>query len=399
MKVLQINCLFGSGSTGKIVSALYDYTREQGDDAYVIYGIGKKQEDRHLIRTTPPIVRKAQSFRSRITGYPYGGCVWGTTTAINALKKINPDIVHLQCANGYMVNIYKILEYLRKNEISTVITNHAEFMYTGGCTHTVDCDRWLTGCHDCDKISKEHPISYIFDRTKQEWELFRKAYEGFDKLTICCVSDWVRERARQSPFYKGHPVITVLNGLDTRVFHYEDASALRKKLGLEDKKVVVHATPNFYSIIKGGPHVIEMAKRFPDVEFLILGSEAKDDFAPKNCRFMGKITDQKLLAQYYSLGDVCLLTSVRETYSMVCAESLCCGTPVVGFKAGGPETIALSDYSSFGEQGDDDGLEKNLSQMLDRAYDKKTLSAQAVPTYGQETMCRNYYEVYNKLLS
>lgn len=398
MKVVQMNCLYGTGSTGKIVAALYEYTKAQGDEAYVIYGMGGKQPDGHLIRTTPWVVRKGQSFRSRITGYPYGGCIWGTATALNALKRIKPDLVHLQCANGYMVNIYRILEYLKQNHIPTVITNHAEFMYTGGCTHTVDCDKWLTGCHDCDKISKEHPISYFFDRTKQEWKLFQRAYDGFEKLTICCVSDWVRDRACQSPFYKGHPVITVLNGLDTDVFHYCDASELRTKLGLDGKKIVVHATPNFYSIIKGGQHVIEMAQRFPDVEFVILGSEAKDDTAPKNCRFMGKITDQRLLAQYYSMGDVCLLTSVRETFSMVCAESLCCGTAVVGFRAGGPETIALPDYSSFVEQGNDDELEEALGKMLGLEYGKKPLSEIAVKTYGQETMCKNYYEAYRNIL-
>lgn len=399
MKVVQINCLFGSGSTGKIVEALYEYSRAQGDDVYVIYGIGEKQDDDHLIRTTPWVVRKVQSFRSRITGYPYGGCIWGTATALNALKRIRPDIVHVQCANGYMVNIYRILEFLKDNHIPTVITNHAEFMYTGGCTHTVDCDKWLTGCHDCDKISKEHPISYFFDRTEKEWKLLQKAYDGFEKLTICCVSDWVRERACQSPFYEGHPVITVLNGLNTDVFHYADPSRLRKKLGMEGKKIVVHVTPNFYNIIKGGQHVIEMANRFPDVEFIVVGSDAKDENNPVNCHFIGKITDQNLLAQYYSLGDVCLLTSVRETFSMVCAEALCCGTAVVGFKSGGPELISLPDYSAFVEQGQDDELENALREMLDRSYSKKIASEESIRTYGQDTMCKNYYKVYEDMLS
>lgn len=398
MKVVQINCLFKSGSTGKIVAVLYDYVKAQGDDAYVIYGIGEKQDDDHLIRTTPWVVRKAQSFRSRITGYPYGGCIWGTATALSALRRIKPDVVHLQCANGYMVNIYRILEYLKENHIPTVITNHAEFMYTGGCTHTVDCNKWLTGCHDCSKISKEHPISYFFDRTENEWKMLQKAYKGFEKLTICCVSDWVRERAAQSPFFKSYPIVTVLNGVDTDAFHYTDSSSLREKLGLARKKIVIHITPNFYSIIKGGQHVLEMANRFPDVEFVIVGSDAKDENTPGNCHFVGKITEQSLLAQYYSMGDVCLLTSIRETFSMVCAESLCCGTPIVGFKSGGPELIALPDYSAFVEQGDDDALESALSAMLGKMVVKTDISDRAVDTYGKKTMCDNYYRVYQELL-
>ena len=396
MKIVQINCQFATGSTGKMVSAIYEYSKQQGDETYVIYGMGDKRSDEHLIRTTPWAVRKAQSFRARITGYPYGGCIWGTVAALSALKKIKPDIVHIHCANGYMINIYRILEYLKKNRIPTVITNHAEFMYTGGCIYAIDCDKWLTGCHHCGKISKEHPISYFFDKTDKEWELFKKAYDGFDDLTVCCVSDWVRDRASQSPFFKGHPVITVLNGLDTEIFRYSDASRLKAELGFEEKKIVVHVTSNFYSVVKGGQHILEMAKRFPDVEFVILGSEAQDDSHPSNCHFMGKISDQKLLAQYYSMGDICLLTSVRETFSMVCAESLCCGTPVVGFKSGGPETISLPEYSLFVDQGEADELETALKDMLNRPFEKKLVSDIAKKTYGQDTMCRNYYEVYRK---
>lgn len=398
MKIVQINCLYGSGSTGKIVAALHEYYRQNKNVSYVIYGMGKKQKAPCLIRTTPWIVRKIQSLRSRITGYPYGGCIWGTATALNALKRIKPDIVHLHCCNGYMVSIYRILDYLKKEHIPTVITNHAEFMYTGGCTHTVDCNKWLTGCHDCDRINKEHPISYLFDRTEKEWKLFQKAYTGFENLTICCVSDWVRDRASRSPFYVGHPVITVLNGLNTEIFHYSKSSELRKKLGLEGEKVVVHVTPNFYSIIKGGQHVIEMAKRFPDIAFVIVGSEANNDAIPSNCFFVGMIEDQKELAKYYSMADVCLLTSVRETFSMVCAESLCCGTPVVGFKAGGPETISLPNYSLFVEQGNDDELEDALKKMISRTTDKSRLSEVSIETYGQDAMCKKYYIIYKKML-
>ena len=54
-----------------------------------------------------------------------------------------------------------------------------------------------------------------------------------------------------------------------------------------------------------------------------------------------QVEDQSELAAFYSLADVTLLTSEKETFSMVCAESLCCGTPVVGFQAGAPEGISL----------------------------------------------------------
>ena len=398
LKILQLNCVYGTGSTGKIVETLYEYQKQQGDDPYVIYGMGPKQKDAHLKRATPWLVRKIQSIRSRITGYPYGGCIWGTIHTLRIIKRIQPDVVHLQCANCYMVNIYRILEYLKKNNIPTLITNHAEFMYTGGCTHTVDCDKWKTGCHHCEKINKEHPISYFFDRTEKEWKLLKKAYAGFNRLIVCCVSDWVKERAQQSPFYAGYPVVTVLNGLNTDIFKYSESSSIKRRMGLDGKKIIIHITPDFYSRIKGGFHVIEMAKRLPDIEFVIVGSEAKSEAMPSNCHFVGTITDQKVIAQYYSMADICLITSIRETFSMVCAESLCCGTPVVGFKAGGPECIALTEYSVFVEQGNDDKLERAIRMVLDKQYSKQEITKIAIEKYGQKCMCKNYYEIYNTII-
>ncbi|MDO4413585.1 MAG: glycosyltransferase [Erysipelotrichaceae bacterium] len=393
MKIVHINCTFNIGSTGKIVAALYDYSLQKGDEAFAIYGIGDINSNENIFKCVPWAVRKLQSLRSRITGYPYGGCIWGTWSAIHILKSIKPDIVHIHCINGYILNIYKLLDYLKKSKIPTVITNHAEFMYTGGCTHAIDCKKWETGCYKCDKISKEHPISYFFDRTEKEWQLLQKAYDGFEKLSICCVSDWVRNRAIRSPFFSKYPVLTVLNGLDTDVFHYIDSSGLKAKLGLQGKRIIVHATPNFYNVIKGGYHVLEIARRFPELEFVIIGSEAKGKI-PNNCHFVGPILDQNLLAMYYSMAELCLLTSVRETFSMVCAESLCCGTAVVGFKAGGPETIAIPQYSTFVEQGNDDLLENALKEMLEKHYDKQELSDIAVKKYSKNTMCDNYYKVY-----
>lgn len=394
MKVMQMNCWLKSGSTGKIVNAIQNYVRNKGDKTYAIYGLGEKSTNSNELRTTPGLVRKAQSFRSRITGYPYGGCIWGTKTAIDFIKKVNPDIVHIHCINGYMVNIYKILEYLKNNHIPTVITNHAEFMYTGGCTHAVECEKWKTGCFSCDKLSAEHPITYFFDRTANEWSLMKKAYDGFEKLYICNVSDWLTNRARMSPFFKGYPVETVFNGLDTTIFRYLPDSKTPHK-----RPRVIHVTPNFFDKIKGGQHVIEMSKRCPDVDFIIVGSETKSglDF-PNNIKFLGRMSDQKMLSKLYSSADVCLLTSLRETFSMVTAESLCCGTPVVGFKAGGPESIALKKYSDFVDQNDDDALERALRQMLGRKLQKEDISTEAIAKYSDEKMCYQYYQIYKQLL-
>ena len=58
---------------------------------------------------------------------------------------------------------------------------------------------------------------------------------------------------------------------------------------------------------------------------------------------------------------------------MFVAESLCCGTPVVGFKAGAPEQIAIKDYSNFVPWGDIGALTTELELWLSKSFDKANI--------------------------
>lgn len=400
MKVVQVNNMFASGSTGKIVQDIHAYLQKNGHESYVLFGIGDNCGDSHAFLVAPEWVRKMQSLQSRITGYAYAGAPYGTWRTRRLLEALRPDVVHLHCINGYMVNIYRLLEALKRDKIPTVLTLHAEFPYTAGCGHAMKCEKWKKGCYRCDAIGKQRPKSWFFDRSAAEWEKMRRAYDGFERLTVCAVSEWLRARAIQSPFYQGKRVITVLNGLNTQTFSPKDTSWLRNKLALRDKKVVLHVTPDFDAPIKGGAHVIEMARRMvgEDVLFIVVGAKDTGKDVPENMRLISHTANQNELAAYYTLADVCLLTSEKETFSMVCAESLCCGTPVVGFEAGAPETISLQEYSRFVPQGDDDALETALRAALQDRFERHRIVQEASVRYYRDGMSAKYLQEYQRLL-
>jgi len=80
--------------------------------------------------------------------------------------------------------------------------------------------------------------------------------------------------------------------------------------------------------------------------------------------FEGTVYSPEVLATYYSMADIFLLCSKRETYSMTCAEALCCGTGVVGFKCGAPETVFDESLGKFVEYGDLEALEKQITAQI-----------------------------------
>ena len=398
MKILQVNCVYKKGSTGKIVHDIHTELQKQGIESVVCYGRGETVREPNVYKTCGELYSKANNLWSRMTGLMYGGCFFSTNKLITVIKKEKPDVVHLHCINGYFVNIYRLIWWLKQNRIKTVVTLHAEFLYTANCGHAMDCTKWMTGCGHCPRLKKETK-SWFLDGTARSWKRMYRAFQGFEEnCVIASVSPWLVERAKMSPILKDFRHETVLNGLNTAaVFFPRDGKHIRQQLGLQGKKMVLHVTAAFsldpYHH-KGGWYVAELAKRMPDVAFVVVGSGNVEQALPENVIYVGRVDDQHVLAEYYSAADVTIVTSKKETFGMVVAESLCCGTPVVGFKAGAPELIALPEYSEFVDHGDLDQLEAALQKRLESQSDVPVDIA--AYTYSRETMTKRYLETYKE---
>lgn len=403
MKVLQINCVYNTGSTGKITADLHERFIKSGIESIVCYGRGKKVNEPNVYKTCGELYSKLNNLLSRFTGIMYGGCFFSTNRLISIIKKENPDIVHLQCINGYFVNIYRIVNWLKKNNIKTVLTLHAEFMFTANCGYSFNCEGWKTGCGKCPKF-KEETKSLLFDRTARSFKKMQKAFDGFKKenLVVASVSPWLMERAKQSPILAGKQHTVVMNGLDTGVFYPHEVSAVKSELGITNEKIIFHAT-SFFSDdpahIKGGFYIIKLAEMLKgeNVKIIVVGSHPENLKVPDNIMLLGKVDDQNKLAKLYSAADVTVMTSRRETFSMICAESLCCGTPVAGFKAGGPETISLAEYSAFCDFGNVGKLYKECLNLLS-GFDADKISACSRNVFDKNEMFKKYDMVYKNLL-
>ena len=402
MKVLQVNNVYKKGSTGKITYDIHSELLKQGIESVVCYGRGEKISEPHVYKTCGEVYSKINHLLSEFTGVMYGGCFFSTNKLIKIIKKEKPDVVHLQCINGYFVNIYRLVSWLKKHDIKTVLTLHAEFMYTANCGHALDCDKWQTGCGHCPRL-KQETKSLLIDGTHKSWMKMKKAFDGFnDNLIVTSVSPWLMERAKLSPILNDKKHEVVLNGVNTDVFHFYDTAELRSQMGLNGVKVIFHATPSFddnINNIKGGYYVLKLAEKMLDenVKFVVAGDHPDGLKVPSNVILLGKVSDQELLAKYYSMADVTLLTSKKETFSMVTAESLCCGTPVVGFKAGAPEQIAIPEYSSFVDFGDLESLHEEMKKFLAESFLKIDIALTSNCKYAKQTMTENYLKIYEEI--
>ena len=109
MKVLQINCVYKKGSTGKIVEDIHNVLIENGIESVVCYGRGKIINEPGVYKTSTEFEAKLNNLKSRMGGLQYGGCIFATNKLLKIIKKEKPDIVHLHCINGFFVSIYRLV--------------------------------------------------------------------------------------------------------------------------------------------------------------------------------------------------------------------------------------------------------------------------------------------------
>ena len=175
MKILQVNNFYKEGSTGKIVYDIQQILDKKGIENLVCYGRGMQHDADNVYRICSNFYAKFNKLLCAIFGLKFGWCNLSTLKLISIINKEKPDVVHLHCINDNVVNIYRILNYLKKKKIRTVLTLHAEFFYTANCGYALDCDKWLSGCGNCPRL-KQETFSLFFDRTKDSWKKMKKAF-------------------------------------------------------------------------------------------------------------------------------------------------------------------------------------------------------------------------------
>ncbi len=401
MKVLLIDVNCKHSSTGKIVYDLYSELNNQDHEAAICYGRGPLVKEPMIYKFSSNLEMYAHAFLTRITGLTGVYSPIATHRLIKHIEKFNPDIVHIHELHAYFVNITPLINYLKKNKIKTVWTFHCEFMYTGKCGHAYECEKWKVECGNCPQV-REYPSSLFFDFTKKMFNEKKKLFHNFNNLTIVTPSEWLANRVKQS-FLKDKDIRVIHNGIDTtNIFYPRNFEHLKKKHNITDEKIVLAVAPNLMSEQKGGRWLLELAKKFINddkIKFVLIGVDDLNQDFDDNIIALGRTSNQIELAEYYSMADITLLTSIKETFSLVSAESLACGTPVIGFDSGAPSEIAPKGYGVFVEYGDIKSLVREIRIFLNK--ESKLKSKNECELYGKERypkslMFQHYMKLYKQ---
>jgi len=401
-KLLQINSVVNSGSTGRIAEEIGQIAIAAGWKSYIAYGRHARTSQSELIKIGSDWDIRMHGLQTRLFDRHGLASTAATREFVEQIKKIKPDIIHLHNIHGYYINIEILFRYLKDANIPVVWTFHDCWPMTGHCAYFtfVGCEKWKTQCFSCPQ-KKDYPGSYFLDRSKQNYTKKRKLFTSVNDITIVPVSNWLGEIVKQS-YLIDYPIRVINNGIDVNVFSPQSRDGIRLKYGLADKFILLGVATE-WGRRKGLHDFIELSKTLKDDEIIILVGLKEDQIKilPENIIGITRTESTQELVEVYSSADVFVNPTWEDNFPTTNLEALACGTPVITYETGGsPE--AIDELTGIVvEQGNIHKLTEAINQIKEKG--KQSYSEACVKRahrlYRKEDRYREYIELYEELLN
>lgn len=239
-------------------------------------------------------------------------------------------------------------------------------------------------------------------------DMIRFGIEGSDVVTA------VSESLVQQTYDLLQPkkaIQTVYNFIDERVYFKKDTQDLKTQYGIsDDEKVIIHVS-NFRKVKR----VQDVVKSFHLIEkqvaskLLLVGDGPEISVVCNLVRelglkdkvlFLGK---QENLEDLYSISDLMLLLSEKESFGLVLLEAMACGVPSVGTKIGGiPEVIDDGVTGFLSDVGDVEDIAQNAVKILENATLHKDFAENAISRvkehFSSQKIVEQYEDMYKQLI-
>ncbi len=397
MKVLQINSVCGQGSTGRIAVQISSYLNQLDVENYIAYGFGKSDFP-NAFCIGNSLDAHLHSFMSRKLGWQGKMSHIPTLRLIRYIERINPDIVHLHNIHGHYLNYRMLFHYLKRRNCQVVWTFHDCWPVTGKCAHftAAKCEKWKTGCFDCPQLDR-YPDSQR-DRSRKSYLEKKAVFTSISNLHIVTVSNWLKMIV-ESSFLCNTDIRCVYNGVDTENFAFSE-NTLRDQYQLYGKFVIL-SVASIWNKGKGLENFIELSKKLQDDELIVLigVSPEQKKLLPENVIAIPLVNNQKELVQWYSVADVYVNFSVEETFGLVVAEAMSCGTPAIVMNSTACPEVVDNNTGFVVEPTDLVAVVDAIRKIKTRgkAFYSYKCRERIQQLFSLELMQKRYYELYKDI--
>lgn len=313
------------------------------------------------------------------------------------------DIVNLHWVAGLLD--YKAMLPPMASMTPLVWTFHDMNAFTGGCHYSGDCDRFTGSCGRCPKLLSEQEE----DRSRRVFERKLAALTAIaeDRLTVVSPSQWLADESSRSTLFRRFRHAVIPNGIDVSQFQITDRKLARQKLGLDEKdRVVLFVADHVSDRRKGLALLLEALEGvgdLPGLRIMTMGQGDTSRMTGERYRHLGRLHDARQIALAYGAADVFVIPSLQDNLPNTILEAMACGTPVIGFDAGGiADAVRRGETGLLAPAGDTACLARHLRLLLeDTALNRRMSVAarqRAEEHYTVKLQAERYHALYASLL-
>lgn len=335
VKVLQINTVLNSGSTGRICRDIADTLSYYGHESVIAYGRGESNENYDTIKIGNRLDNYLHYSKSVLFNQHGFGSKYQTSKFIKKIKQYNPDIIHLHNIHGYYLHIEELFEYLKKAEKPIIWLLHDQWVISGGAAY-FDINSFYNSNTEKKHFTSKNEYPKALTRINETKNITKKKriFSDLYNAKIITPSKWLKSEV-SSTWLKEYDIETIYNGVDTKKFRPHN-STLREDFKIGTKKVLL-GVASFWDYRKGIDFIKELPRELgDDYQIVLIGVDKKlKSELPKSIISITRTENTEELMAWYSTADILINPTLFDNFPTVNIESLACGTPVITYDTGG----------------------------------------------------------------
>ena len=225
-------------------------------------------------------------------------------------------------------------------------------------------------------------------------------YSTIENLAVNGVSQWTTDAAKQSMLKSAKLHKCIYNWVDTQLFQpQENAAEIRAKCSIPENHKLILGVSQGWSENKGLKEFLQLADELRDEATVILVGE--DCGVPKrdNLHCIGFTNTRQELIDLYSAADVFVNPSRAETFGLVTAEAMSCGTPVVAYNNTGSAELVAPQCGALVPDGDAEQLVTLTRTVLENRKASYAAACRqwVLDNFEKQKQLEKYLELYQQL--
>lgn len=385
-RILHISVTAGSDPTGRLALQLACDSAQRGHHTHLAFGRGPGSDQIPSTRIASPVDLAIQGFATRLADRHAMVSSPSAVKLCRLIDSLRPDLIHLHNIHGYYLSLPELCRLIANRDIPAVMTLHDAWPLTGHCATPADCSKFTLGCTTpCPRCS--HYPKALVSRSEQNLRDKAHSFSLIPRLHIVAPSQYMLDILAESHLAR-RPASLIRNGIDTRRFRPDETA--RSHIAL--------AVSRHWSADKGIDDLLELRRHLPDnLRIVAVGQAPPGHRRHHGITYTGAMTSGQLI-ELYRRAAVLVNPSHGESFSLVKAEALACGTPVASYAGGAAGELLTPPYGISVPTGGTASLARAAVSLAIADTNPAELHDFAARHFNLDKMLQQYNDLYNQLL-